>query len=108
MVKPEAGDKRCAAKIEILKALCKLQYPSPSLFRRAMRHIQMEPSWGGPVDTAAEVRALGAMGLAQTDYTEVQEEIVPCCSTPSATTAHRRGCVPSRLPDCPAARCCCG
>jgi len=77
MVKPEAGDKRCAAKIEILKALCKLQYPSPSLFRRAMRHIQMEPSWGGPVDTAAEVRALGAMGLAQTDYTEVQEEIVP-------------------------------
>ncbi len=77
MIKPETADKRCAAKIEILKALCKLDYPSPSIFRRAMLHIQMEPSFGGPVDTAAEVRALGAMGLAQTDYTEALEEIVP-------------------------------
>jgi HEAT repeat protein len=29
------------------------------------------------VDTAAEVRALGAMGLAQTDYPEALEEILP-------------------------------
>jgi hypothetical protein len=77
MVKPATTDKRCAAKIEILKALCKLEYPSPSIFRRGMRHIQMEPTWGGSVDTAAEVRALGAMGLAQTDYAEALEEIVP-------------------------------
>jgi len=77
MVKPETTDKRCAAKIEILKALCKLEYSSPSVFRRGLRHIQMEPTWGGSVDTAAEVRALGAMGLAQTDYPEALEEIVP-------------------------------
>jgi HEAT repeat protein len=77
MVKPATTDKRCAAKIEILKALCKLEYSSPSVFRRGMQHIQMEPTWGGAVDTAAEVRALGAMGLAQTDYTEALEEIVP-------------------------------
>jgi HEAT repeat protein len=37
----------------------------------------MEPTWGGSVDTAAAVRALGAMGLAQTDYPEALEEIVP-------------------------------
>ena len=77
MVKPETTDKRCAAKIEILKALCKLEYSSPSVFRRGLQHIQMEPTWGGSVDTAAEVRALGAMGLAQTDYPEALEEIVP-------------------------------
>jgi HEAT repeat protein len=77
MLKPETSDKRCAAKIEILKALCKLEYPSPSIFRRSLRHVQMEPTWGGSVDTAAAVRALGAMGLAQTDYTEALEEIVP-------------------------------
>jgi HEAT repeat protein len=77
MVKPETTDKRCAAKIEILKALCKLEYSSPSVFRRALQHVQMEPTWGGSVDTAAEVRALGAMGLAQTDYPEALEEIVP-------------------------------
>jgi HEAT repeat protein len=82
MVKPEATDKRCAAKIEILKALCKLEYGSPAIFRRGLRHVQMEPTWGGSVDTAAEVRALGAMGLAQTDYPEALEEIVPLLLDP--------------------------
>jgi len=82
MVKPETTDKRCAAKIEILKALCKLEHSSPSVFRRALQHVQMEPTWGGSVDSAAEVRALGAMGLAQTDYTEALEEIVPLLLDP--------------------------
>ena len=41
MVKPETTDKRCAAKIEILKALCKLEYSSPSVFRRGLQHIQI-------------------------------------------------------------------
>jgi HEAT repeat protein len=82
MVKPETTDKRCAAKIEILKALCKLEYSSPAVFRRGLLHVQMEPTWGGSVDTAAEVRALGAMGLAQTDYAEALEEIVPLLLDP--------------------------
>jgi len=83
MVKPETTDKRCAAKIEILKALCKLEHPSPSVFRRALRHIQMEPTWGGTVDTAAEVRALGAMGLAQTSDPDALEEILPLLLDPA-------------------------
>lgn len=82
MVKPDTTDKRCAAKIEILKALYKLEYPSPAIFRRAILHVQMEPSWGGPVDTAAEVRALGAMGLAQTRFSDALEEIVPLLIDP--------------------------
>jgi HEAT repeat protein len=82
MLKPETSDKRCAAKIEILKALCKLEYSSPAIFRRGLQHVQMEPTWGGSVDTAAEVRALGAMGLAQTDYAEALEEIVPLLLDP--------------------------
>jgi HEAT repeat protein len=82
MVKPESSDKRCAAKIEILKALCKLEYSSPSVFRRALQHIQLEPTWGGSSDTAAEVRALGAMGLAQTNYSDALEEIVPVLLDP--------------------------
>jgi HEAT repeat protein len=77
MVKPAITDKRCAAKIEIVKALCKLEYPSPPVFRRGLRHVQMEPTWGGSVDTAAEVRALSAMGLAQTDYPDALDEILP-------------------------------
>jgi len=77
MVKPETTDKRCEAKTEILKALCRLEYPSPMIFRRALRHVQMEPTWGGTVDTAAPVRALGAMGLAQTGDSDALEEILP-------------------------------
>jgi HEAT repeat protein len=82
MVKPETTDKRCAAKIEILKALCKLEYTSPGVFRRGLRHVQLEPTWGGSADTAAEVRALGAMGLAQTDYPDALEEILPLLLDP--------------------------
>jgi len=82
MVKPGTTDKRCAAKIEILKALCKLEHPSPSVFRQGLRHIQMEPTWGGSVDTAAEVRALGAMGLAQTNDPDALEEILPLLLDP--------------------------
>jgi HEAT repeat protein len=82
MVKPETTDRRCAAKIEVLKALCKLEYTSPAVFRRGLRHVQMEPTWGGSVDTAAEVRALAAMGLAQTDYLDALEEILPLLLDP--------------------------
>lgn len=77
MLKPETTDKRCAAKIEILKTLCKLEHTSPAIFRRGLRHVQMEPTWGGSVDTAAEVRALSAMGLAQTYDPDALEDIVP-------------------------------
>jgi hypothetical protein len=101
MVKPETTDKRCAAKIEILKALCKLEYSSPSVFRRGLRHIQMEPTWGGSVDSAAEVRALGAMGLAQTDYPEALEEILPLLLDPErdARIGALRAIAASGLPD---------
>lgn len=77
MIAPETSDKRCAAKIEILKALCTFEYPGPALFRRAIQHIQLEPTWGGSVDTAPEVRALGAIGLAQTNDPDALEAIVP-------------------------------
>ena len=77
LVKPETTDKGCAAKVAILKALCKLEHSSPSVFLRGIRHIQMEPEWGRLVDTAAEVRGLSAIGLAQTAYPEALEEILP-------------------------------
>lgn len=77
LVNPETTDKRCEAKIEILKTLCKLEHPSPAIFLRGIRHVQMEASWGKAVDTAAEVRALSAMGLAQTNYPDALEAILP-------------------------------
>jgi len=82
LVKPETTDKRCAAKIEILKALCRLDYPSPALFLRGIHHVQLEPGWGGSADTAAEVRALSAIGLAQTGHPDALEEILPLLLDP--------------------------
>ena len=77
LVKPEVTDKGCGAKTEILKALCKLEHSSPSVFLRGIRYVQMEAVWGRSVDTAAEVRGLSAIGLAQTAYPEALEEILP-------------------------------
>jgi HEAT repeat protein len=82
LVKPEVADKGCAAKTEIVKALCKLEHSSPSVFLRGMRHVQMEAVWGPLVDTAAELRGLSAIGLAQTAYPEVLEEILPLLLDP--------------------------
>ncbi|HLY18251.1 MAG TPA: HEAT repeat domain-containing protein [Bryobacteraceae bacterium] len=77
MLKPETTDKGCEAKIAILKTLCNMEHSAPSVFLRGLKHVQMEPSFGGPVDTAAPVRALSAMGLAQTNYPDALEEILP-------------------------------
>jgi HEAT repeat protein len=77
LVKPEVSDKGCAAKVELLKVLCKLEYSSPIIFLRGLRYIQMEAVWGRSIDTAAEVRGLCAIGLAQTGYPETLEEILP-------------------------------
>ncbi len=82
MQKPETTDRRCAAKIEILKALVQLEHNGPAVFRRAMSHIQMEPTWGGTADTAGEVRALGAMGLVQAGDPDALEQIVPLLLDP--------------------------
>jgi len=73
----ETTDKRCAAKIEILKALCELEYPAARLFLSGLHYVQMEPSYGGATDSGAEVRALCAIGLAQTSYPDALEEILP-------------------------------
>ncbi len=68
LVKPETTDKRCEAKTEILKALCKMEYSIAHRFSARPAACPDGSLLGRPVDTAAEVRALSAMGLAQTDY----------------------------------------
>jgi HEAT repeat protein len=63
-----AGDKGCAATIAIARALFNLDHDDADVYLKGMRHVQMEPVWGGSVDTAAELRAICAMGLANTGY----------------------------------------
>jgi HEAT repeat protein len=61
-----AADKRCAALTAIARALYALDYDDPELYRAGMKHFQLEASFGPPVDTAADLRAVCAMGLVNT------------------------------------------
>ena len=49
-------------------ALFNFDYDSAELYLSGVRHVQTEPVWGGSSDTAAELRAICAMGLANTRF----------------------------------------
>ncbi|HEX4277592.1 MAG TPA: HEAT repeat domain-containing protein [Bryobacteraceae bacterium] len=71
-----ALDKGCNATAAIARALFALDYDGPELYLSGMRHVQMEAVWGGSVDTAAELRAVCAMGLASCPYPHKLRELV--------------------------------
>jgi HEAT repeat protein len=72
----ERGDKGCEALTAIARALVLLDCDDAELFRKGIRHVQREPTWGGSRDTAAEVRAISAMGLANTRCPDKARELV--------------------------------
>ena len=51
------NDPGCHAKIAVVEALSSLDIPDADVFIQGIRHIQMEPSFGPPVDTADRLRA---------------------------------------------------
>jgi HEAT repeat protein len=63
MIDPVDTDKLCRVKIAIVDALHKIEFDAEDLFRAALRHIQMEPRWGGSDDTAAPLRGAAAFAL---------------------------------------------
>lgn len=78
-------DKGCLAKIAIATALVELEEPAVDLFRRGIRHVQMEPSYGPPVDAAVELRAHCAIGLVNSGYRDAALELVPLLIDPGAS-----------------------
>ena len=69
-------DKRCAALTEIAAALYELDYLEPDLYLQGLRHVQMEASFGPPIDTAAELRGICAQGLVRTRHPHALEEVL--------------------------------
>ena len=57
------SDPQCWAKNAIAKALKDLGFDEPELFLRGLRHVQLEPVWGGREDTAATLRGACAFAL---------------------------------------------
>jgi len=77
MQNPSKLDKGCAGTTEIVSALYELDYTEPELYLLGIHHIQMEGSFGPPVDAAAKLRAISALALARTSYPAALDEIVP-------------------------------
>jgi HEAT repeat protein len=62
---PVKTDPQCWAKNALSRALAGCEVQDESVFLRGMRHIQMEPVWGGQSDTAGTLRATCALALVQ-------------------------------------------
>jgi len=70
-------DPQCWAKNALAKALKDLGVQEAGVFLRGIRHIQLEPVWGGSEDTAATLRGTCAMGLTQCNDIP-RDEILRC------------------------------
>jgi len=62
---PGKNDPQCWAKNALSRALAAFEVQDADVFLRGMRHIQMEPVWGGQSDTAGTLRATCALALVQ-------------------------------------------
>lgn len=63
MQDPAKSDPQCWAKNAVVKALKDLGHTDAAVYLRGMRHIQMEPVWGGQADSATTLRATCVLAL---------------------------------------------
>ena len=75
MTDPAKTDKGCAAKTAIVKALLAADCDDEDLYLTGIRHVQLEPTWGGRADTAAQLRALCGLGLVQVGSPDAINEL---------------------------------
>jgi hypothetical protein len=75
MARPQQSDPGCVAKTAIVEALAHLGHDDPSVFLRGIRHVQMEPVFGGRVDTAVDLRGASAFGLVAIGHPAVLYEL---------------------------------
>ena len=62
---PVKTDPQCWAKNALSRTLAAFEHQDAAVFLRGMRHIQLEPVWGGRSDTAGTLRATCALALVQ-------------------------------------------
>jgi HEAT repeat protein len=72
---PTETDPGCLGKNEIAQALYRLEAHTNDVFLPGIRHIQMEPVWGGKEDRAAKLRGICALGLVRANYTYAMVEL---------------------------------
>ena len=62
---PAKRDPQCWAKNSISRALAAFELQDPAPFLRGLKHVQLEPTWGGSSDTAGTLRGTCALALVQ-------------------------------------------
>src|ERR1700723_4772670 len=62
---PAKSDPQCWAKNSFSRTLAAFEHQDAAVFLRGIRHIQLEPVWGGSSDTAGALRATCALALVQ-------------------------------------------
>lgn len=77
-------DPGCLAKQALARALVALDADDVEFFLRGLRCRQLEPVYGGSVDTAAHVRASCAMGLVATGFARALLELTELLADPDA------------------------
>lgn len=73
---PAKRDPGCKALFAIAKALAAMDQAAARVYFLGIKHVQMEPSFGPPVDAAAELRGLCAQGLARMLHPDTLQECV--------------------------------
>jgi hypothetical protein len=76
------SDPGCSAKTAIVEALRRLEHDDPALYRRGAGHVQMEPVFGGRVDTAVDLRGASALALAETATGDVLVDLANLLADP--------------------------
>jgi len=76
MQNPSKRDPGCKALLAIAKALAAMDQDAARVYFLGIRHVQMEGSFGPPVDAAAELRGVCAQGLARMLHPDALEECV--------------------------------
>jgi HEAT repeat protein len=84
MVNPVKSDPNCRAKAAIADALYRIGHEAETVFLRGIRHRQMEPVYGGRVDTATDLRPACALGLVRMNHPEALVELADLLADPES------------------------
>ncbi len=89
---PLKTDKGCHAKTRITQTLYDLGAPADTVFLQGIRHIQMEPVYGGREDSASLMRGHCALGLVRMGHPDATLELADLLAdkTPQARTLAAR------------------
>jgi HEAT repeat protein len=83
LVNPVKNDKLCRAKVAIVQALDRMEHDQSDVFRRATRHVQLEPVWGGTEDSAPPLRAAAVVALARAEGSGALPLLVDALADPA-------------------------